>query len=104
MIDERILYFMFIFQIKIREVSLDKTAHVKFSSNNKAKLVHTFKGVPRGAKYEISITTAAKGSIPANITASAHPLPAPKLMSVYPEKNGSYVVMWKEIREDIHET
>lgn len=91
-------------QIKIREVVLDKTSHVRVASGNNSSLVHTFGGVPRGARYEINITTAAKGSVAANITASAHPLPAPKLMSVYPEKNGSYVVMWKEIRENINET
>ena len=27
------------------------------------------------------------------------PLPAPRLMSIYPEKNGSYVVAWKEVKD-----
>lgn len=86
--------------MKIREVVLNKEASVVVQTRNKtSSLIHTFNGVPRGARYEISVITSAKGAIPANITASAHPLTAPKLMSVYPEKNGSYVVMWREVRD-----
>lgn len=86
--------------MKIREVVLNKLSTVSVSSgNNASSLVHTFHEVPRGARYEISVTTSVQGSAAANITASSHPLPAPRLMSVYPEKNGSYVVMWKEVRD-----
>lgn len=88
------------FQVNIREVILNKLSTVKVpSKNNSSSLIHTFHEVPRGAKYEISVMTTLFGSAPANITASSHPLPAPRLMSVYPEKNGSYVVMWKEVRD-----
>lgn len=78
---------------------LNKTAHVKVESKSNATLRHTFHEIPRGAKYEISVATDVKDSIRANITATAMPLPAPLLMSIYPEKNGSYVVAWKEVKD-----
>lgn len=83
----------------MREVALNQTSHVKVSSNGNSTLVHSFHGIPRGAKYEISVATDAKNAIPANITAAANPLPAPRLMSIYPEKNGSYVVVWREVKD-----
>lgn len=82
----------------MREVVLNKPTHVKVDSKTNSSITHTFHGIPRGAKYEISVSTDAKNAIPANITATASPLPAPRLMSIYPEKNGSYVVMWKEVK------
>lgn len=87
----------------MREVVLNQPSHVKINSKSNSTIVHTFTGIPRGAKYEISVATDAKGAIPANITASSTPLPAPRLMSIYPEKNGSYVVVWKEIKDMANE-
>lgn len=83
----------------MREVVLNQTSHVKVDSKTNSTLVHTFHGIPRGAKYEISVSTDATGAIAANMTAAANPLPAPRLMSIYPEKNGSYVVVWKEVKD-----
>ena len=82
----------------MREVVLNHPSHIKVDSKLNSSLSHTFIGIPRGAKYEISVATEARDAIPANITASAAPLPAPRLMSIYPEKNGSYVVVWKEVK------
>jgi hypothetical protein len=87
------------FQVSMREVVLNQTTHVRVESKSNSSLVHTFRGIPRGAKYEITVATDAKGATPANITAAANPLPAPRLMSIYPEKNGSYVVVWKEVKD-----
>lgn len=87
----------------MREIVLNKTSHVKIDTRSNATLVHTFSGIPRGAKYEINVATDAVGAVPANITASANPLPAPRLMSIYPEKNGSYVVVWKEVKDMANE-
>lgn len=89
--------------MSVREVVLNQTSHIKIDSRGNSTLVHTFSGIPRGAKYEITVATDARGAIPANITAEAEPLPAPRLMSIYPEKNGSYVVVWKEIKDMTNE-
>lgn len=83
----------------MREVVLNQTSHVKIESKGNSTLIHTFAGIPRGGRYDITVATDAKGAIPANITAAANPLPAPRLMSIYPEKNGSYVVVWKEVKD-----
>jgi sortilin-related receptor len=82
----------------MREVVLNQTIKIKVVSNE-TTLSHTFHDIPRGAKYEISVQTDVHDSIKANITAAAMPLPAPRLMSIYPEKNGSYVVFWKEVKD-----
>lgn len=76
---------------------------MKIESKANSTLIHTLSGIPRGAKYEISVSTDVKGASSANITAAANPLPAPRLMSIYPEKNGSYVVVWKEVKDMANE-
>lgn len=83
----------------MREVVRNQTTHVKVLSASNATVRHTFHDIPRGAKYEISVATDVRNSINSNITAAAMPLPAPRLMSIYPEKNGSYVVAWKEVKD-----
>ena len=83
----------------MREVVLNKLSHVRIQSKTNSTLIHTYTGIPRGAKYEISVSTDARGAIASYITAAANPLPAPRLMSIYPEKNGSYVVVWKEVKD-----
>lgn len=85
--------------ITLREITLNQTARIKVSTKSNFTLSHTFHDIPRGAKYEIQVSTDVKDSNIANITATAMPLPAPRLMSIYPEKNGSYVVAWKEVKD-----
>jgi sortilin-related receptor len=89
--------------ISMREVILNQTVHVKVESKTNATVRHTFHEIPRGAKYEIAVYTDVKDAIRTNITATAMPLPAPRLMSIYPEKNGSYVVAWKEVKDMANE-
>jgi hypothetical protein len=83
----------------MREVVLNRTTHVKVESKTNETLRHTFHEIPRGAKYEVSVATDVKDSIKATIIAPAQSLPAPRLMSIYPEKNGSYVVAWREVKD-----
>lgn len=78
---------------------LNQSSHITIYSKSNTSLIHTFTGIPRGGKYEISVAADTQGAVPANITAAANPLPAPRLMSIYPEKNGSYVVVWKEVKD-----
>lgn len=83
----------------MKEVVLNQTTHVRVDANGNSTIRHTFHDIPRGAKYIISVSTDAKDALNSNITATAMPLPAPRLMSIYPEKNGSYVVAWKEVKD-----
>jgi len=74
-------------------------SHVEVTSAKNASIRHTFHGVPRGAQYEINVSTTVKDAISANVSVKSTPLPAPRLVSIDTEKNGSYVVFWKEVKE-----
>lgn len=92
---------IFPFQIKVKELVLNRTSKVVIKSNDNKTLSHTFEGIPLGAKYEISVQTNTVNSVPANITVNALPLPAPAHLKIYPEKNGTFVVFWRELKEDM---
>ena len=77
---------------------LNHTALVSKQTRPNETNEYILSGVPQGAKYEISVSTDAKNSIAANISANAVPLPVPQLMSVRFEKNGSYIVTWRDIK------
>lgn len=77
---------------------MNHTALVSKQTRPNETIEYIISGVPQGAKYEISVQTDAKNSIAANISANAVPLPVPQLMSVRFEKNGSYIVTWKDIK------
>jgi hypothetical protein len=83
----------------MREVVLNQTTHVKVTSTTNATIRHIFHDIPRGAKYEIGVATDVKDSQGAAIIATAMPLPTPRLKSIYPEKNGSYFVEWREVKD-----
>lgn len=83
----------------MKELVLNKTSHVEIKSDSNKTLTHSFGGIRRGGRYEICVATNSPNAVPANITALAQPLPAPSQLKVYPEKNGSYVVFWKEITD-----
>lgn len=87
-----------IFKVSVRELVLNHTALVSKQSRPNETNEYILSGVPQGAQYEISVSTDAKNSIAANITANSVPLPVPQLMSVHSEKNGSYVVTWRDIK------
>lgn len=59
-------------------------------------LSHVFTGIPDGAVYDLSVSTSVPGAEPAKQVVFAQPLPMPTQLKVFPEKNGSYVVIWKD--------
>jgi len=60
---------------------------------------HTFNNIPHGASYNITISTNTKNAELAYTEVKAPPLPIPQQLKVWPEKNGTFVVYWKEIEE-----
>lgn len=80
---------------------MNRTSRVIIKSNDNKTLSHTFEGIPLGAKYEISVETNTANAVPANISVNAVPLPAPTQLKVYPEKNGTHIVFWKDVKEDM---
>jgi sortilin-related receptor len=84
----------------VRELTFNTTSsvHIRYTSSNRT-MSHIFSGIPRGAQYFITIALDVPNAAKAEITASAEPLPAPTQVKVWPEKNGTYVVYWKEISD-----
>lgn len=62
-------------------------------------LSHMFEGIPDGASYNVSVSTSVHGAQAAELLVFAPPLPMPTQLKVFPEKNGSFVVIWKENAE-----
>jgi hypothetical protein len=77
---------------------------VVVKSNGNQTLSHTFEGIPLGAKYEISVGTNTPNSAPAYISVNAPPLPAPTQLRVFPERNGTFVIIWKEVEDTLKKT
>lgn len=81
----------------MRERTLNKTSVVELRASFNRSLSHIFTGIHDGASYDVSVSTSVPGAQPAQQLAFAPPLPMPTQLKVFPEKNGSYVVLWKEI-------
>lgn len=62
---------------------------------------HMFAGILRGAEYNVSVRTKARGGEVVTMHVNGPELPAPRQLKVYPEKNGTYVVFWKPLEEKL---
>uniref|UniRef100_A0A336L6F8 Sortilin-related receptor n=1 Tax=Culicoides sonorensis TaxID=179676 RepID=A0A336L6F8_CULSO len=89
------------YMITIREHILNKTNHVTVQPTPNRTLVHNFAGIPKGSHYTVTVAINTDKAKPAVAEVSADPLPAPTQLRVWPEKNGSYSVHWKEL--DFHD-
>lgn len=86
-------------QISVTERTLNRTSVVERKASFNRTLSHIFTGIPDGASYDVKVSTSVPGAQPATQLVFAPPLPTPKQLKVFPEKNGSYVVIWKEHTE-----
>lgn len=88
---------LFISQISVTERTLNKTSVIERKPSFNRTLSHTFTGIPNGAVYDIRVSTSVPGAESAKQEVYAPPLPIPSQLKVFPEKNGSFVVIWKEV-------
>lgn len=84
------------FKISVTERTLNKTSIVERMASFNRTLSHIFHGIPDGASYDIKVSTSVSDAQPAQMLVFAPPLPMPTQLKVFPEKNGSYVVAWRE--------
>lgn len=83
--------------ITIRELILNKTSRVVLKPSDNKTLSHIFTGIPQGAEYEVHVAVNSILAEPAILFVHARPLPSPRQLVVWPEKNGTHVVYWKTV-------
>ncbi|XP_001688250.2 sortilin-related receptor [Anopheles gambiae] len=85
--------------ITVRELTLNKTSVVTVQPSSNKTMVHVFRQIPKGAAYEISVSTDIPNAQAVRMVAYSAPLPAPDQLQVWPERNGTYVVFWKAVKD-----
>ena len=81
---------------------MNKTTTVEIKPSSNKTLSHTFYNISRGAVYEVGVSTNIYGAKSVSTVVDAPKLPTPKELRVWLEKNGTYVVYWKNA-QDIHD-
>lgn len=89
-----------LYQLKITELTLNKSTTVELKKKGNRMLWHTFDDIPKGAVYNISLSSSGKNAEASVLKVYAPPLPAPRQLKVFPEKNGTYVIYWHEVQMD----
>lgn len=82
--------------INITEITFNTTSIVELKPSKSKTILHKFHKIEDGSVLDVSIATNAKGAEWATRRVYAPALPSPKQLKVWPEKNGTYVVYWKE--------
>lgn len=89
-----------IYIITLTELTFNTTAMVELTHLAKNHTMeHKFLGIKDGAVFNVSVSSPGKTAIPVVQKVYAPALPSPRQLKVYPEKNGTYVVYWKEIAD-----
>ncbi|KAK7863063.1 hypothetical protein R5R35_006484 [Gryllus longicercus] len=82
--------------INVHEITRDQTFTIQTPASKNTTYEWPFL-VHHGGVYNISVSTAETGSIPAGpVVWCAHPIPPPKQLLVFVERNGSAVVSWRD--------
>lgn len=84
--------------LKITELTLNKSTTIELKKMGTKFLSHSFEGIPKGAVYNISMSSRSKNAEASVLMIYAPPLPAPRQLKVFPEKNGTYVIYWHEVQ------
>uniref|UniRef100_A0A182RW24 Sortilin-related receptor n=1 Tax=Anopheles funestus TaxID=62324 RepID=A0A182RW24_ANOFN len=85
--------------ITVRELTLNKTSVVTVQPSSNKTIVHVFRKIPKGAAYEISVSTDIPNAQAVSMIAYSAPLPAPEQLQVWEEHNGTFVVYWKTVKD-----
>jgi hypothetical protein len=86
--------------ITIRETTLNgKPITIQLMSTKNKTMSHTLAGIQDGAKYVVTVSTNRPEAETVTVFCEARQLPTPRRLTVWPEKNGSFVVYWKEIED-----
>lgn len=82
--------------VNVTEITYNKSAVVELKSRDKV-MMHKFEPIEDGSVFDVSISSSSKGAVPYVRRVYAAPLPPPRQLKVWPEKNGTYIVYWKDI-------
>uniref|UniRef100_A0AAG5DRM1 Sortilin-related receptor n=1 Tax=Anopheles atroparvus TaxID=41427 RepID=A0AAG5DRM1_ANOAO len=85
--------------IKVRELMLNKTSIVTVQPSSNKTLTHVFRKIPKGAAYEVSVSTDLPNAQAVSMVVYSAPLPSPDQLQVWPEINGTHVVYWKAVSD-----
>lgn len=85
--------------ITLHELTHNTTSTIVVKSPGTKVMEHTFTNIQHGAVFNVSVATKANGAIPIVHKVYATELAAPRQLKVYPEKNGTMVVYWRELAE-----
>lgn len=84
------------YTVTVTEVTRDLSSSTTLSPSNDVDLKQEFV-TQYGGHYRVCVSTAVKEAIPGPCTEyHAAPLPTPHQLQILPEKNGSYILYWKE--------
>lgn len=86
--------------ISITELTLNNTAMAELKHSGDKIMNHKFVNIPNGAVFNVSIRTKSLTSKVVERQVYSPPLPIVRQLKVYPEKNGTYVIYWKEVAMD----
>jgi hypothetical protein len=83
-------------QLTVTELNLNISSSVTLLPTNKTELSHWFV-VHYGGHYRVTVQTESDAAIPTKpVEYVAPPIEPPHQLQVLPERNGSYIVYWKE--------
>lgn len=82
--------------ITVNEVNRGMTSSITLKPSSDVDLHHEFV-TQYGGHYRVCVSTAVQGALPGPCQEYlAMPLPTPHQLQILPEKNGSYILYWKE--------
>lgn len=88
--------------INITELTYNKSAIVELKGSENKVMMHKFKSIEDGSVFDVTLSTNSKDAEPYVKRIYAPKLHSPRQLKVWPEKNGTYVVYWKEVEGNDH--